>query len=174
MGKAFLVSRVAPSDSVRRRLSDSKFARHSLKKPASWQNFSVGIIIGPWHGYSLGRLLIKKQLNKVELANKFSKAVSFAKNQEFQVGAKEKQKMATAGKVPIQNAIVPKIYLYLSQRLSSTVDPDDRHNMFEAITGDSIIAWAHVNMQREYDFTRAAANDDTFDMQRIFFATKLA
>lgn len=40
--------------------------------------------------------------------------------------------------------------------------------MFEAITGDSIIAWAHVNMQREYDFTRAAANDDTFDMQRIF------
>jgi hypothetical protein len=37
----------------------------------------------------------------------------------------------------------------------------------EAITSGSIIAWAHVNMQGEYDFTRPAANDDVFDMAKI-------
>ncbi len=113
------------------------------------------------------RQRIEKQLNKVELANKFSKAVFFANNQEFQVGTKEEQEIATACKVLIQNAIVLWNYLYLSQRLSKTADPDDRQDMLEAITGGSIIAWAHVNMQGEYDFTRRAANDDVFDMQSI-------
>ena len=113
------------------------------------------------------RQRIEKQLNKVELANKFSAAVFFANNQEFQVGTKEEQEIATACKVLIQNAIVLWNYLYLSQRLSSTADPDDRQEMLESITGGSIIAWAHVNMQGEYDFTRAAANDDVFDMPKI-------
>jgi hypothetical protein len=39
--------------------------------------------------------------------------------------------------------------------------------MLEAITSGSIIAWAHVNMHGEYDFTRPAANDDVFDMAKI-------
>jgi len=113
------------------------------------------------------RQRIEKQLNKVELANKFSAAVFFANNQEFQVGTKEEQEIATACKVLIQNAIVLWNYLYLSQRLSSTADPNDRRDMLEAITGGSIIAWAHVNMQGEYDFTCPAANDDVFDMPSI-------
>ena len=82
----------------------------------------------------------------MELANKFSAAVFFANNQEFQVGTKEEQEIATACKVLIQNAIVLWNYLYLSQRLSSTADPNDRQDMLEAITGGSIIAWAHVNL----------------------------
>ena len=113
------------------------------------------------------RQRIEKQLNKVELANRFSAAVFFANNQEFQVGTKEEQEIATACKVLMQNAIVLWNYLYLSQRLSSTADPDDRQDMLEAITSGSIIAWAHVNMQGEYDFTRPAANDDVFDMAKI-------
>ena len=113
------------------------------------------------------RQRIEKQLNKVELANNFSAAVFFANNQEFQVGTKEEQEIATACKVLIQNAIVLWNYLYLSQRLSTTHDPNDRQDMLEAITGGSIIAWAHVNMQGEYDFTRPAANDDVFDMPSI-------
>ena len=80
---------------------------------------------------------------------------------------KEEQEIATACKVLIQNAIVLWNYLYLSQRLSTTADPNDRQDMLEAITGGSIIAWAHVNMQGEYDFTRPAANDDVFDMPSI-------
>jgi len=92
------------------------------------------------------RQRIEKQLNKVELANQFSKAVFFANNQEFQVGTKEEQEIATACKVLIQNAIVLWNYLYLSQRLSTTPDLNDRQDMLKAITGGSIIAWSHVNM----------------------------
>ncbi|MCP4936347.1 MAG: Tn3 family transposase [bacterium] len=113
------------------------------------------------------RQRIEKQLNKVELANKFSKAVFFASNQEFQEGTLEEQEIATACKVLIQNAIVLWNYLYLSQRLSDTSAPKEREDMIASITAGSIIAWRHVNLQGEYDFTRPAANDDLFDMQKI-------
>lgn len=52
------------------------------------------------------RQRIEKQLNKVELSNKFSKAVFFANNQEFREGTKEEQEIVTACKVLIQNIIV--------------------------------------------------------------------
>jgi TnpA family transposase len=42
------------------------------------------------------RQRIEKQLNKIELANRFSKAVFFANNQEFQDGSLEEQEIATA------------------------------------------------------------------------------
>jgi TnpA family transposase len=113
------------------------------------------------------RQRIEKQLNKVELANKFSKAVFFANNQEFQDGTKEEQEIATACKVLIQNAIILWNYLYLSQRLSSTADLIERDDMVAAITGGSVTVWRHVNLQGEYDFTRPAANEALFDMQRI-------
>lgn len=119
------------------------------------------------------RQRIEKQLNKVELANKFSKAVFFANNQEFQQGTKEEQEIATACKVLIQNAIVLWNYLYLSERLSNTPDALERQEMLQAITTGSIIAWRHVNLQGEYDFTRSAANDELFDMHKIL-SLKLA
>ncbi len=97
----------------------------------------------------------------------------FANNQEFQHGSQEEQEIATACKVLIQNAIILWNYLYLSQKLSDTADPGERKEMLTAITEGSIIAWRHINLQGEYDFTHMAANDDTFDMQRIF-ALKLA
>jgi TnpA family transposase len=110
---------------------------------------------------------IEKQLNKVELANRFSKAVFFANNQEFQEGTKEEQEIATACKVLIQNAIMLWNYLYLSQKLSDTADDEEREEMLKAITSGSIIAWRHVNLQGEYDFRRTAANDTAFDMDKI-------
>lgn len=41
------------------------------------------------------RQMIQKQLNKVELANKFSGVVFFANNKEFMQGSKEDQEIAT-------------------------------------------------------------------------------
>jgi hypothetical protein len=40
--------------------------------------------------------------------------------------------------------------------------------MLKAITGGSVIAWRHVNMRGEYDFTRPAANEEVFDLSDIF------
>tara|TARA_R110002124_G_scaffold281572_2_gene456026 strand:- start:2928 stop:3089 length:162 start_codon:yes stop_codon:yes gene_type:complete len=53
---------------------------------------------------------MEKQLNIIELANKFSKAIFFANNQEF----REEQEIIIACKVLIQNAIILWNYLYLS------------------------------------------------------------
>lgn len=113
------------------------------------------------------RQRIEKQLNKVELSNRFSKAVFFANNREFQDGTKEEQELALAYKVLIQNAIVLLNYLYLSQRLSNTTDARQRDEMLASITRGSSICWQHTNMMGEYDFRQEAANDEPFDLQKI-------
>ena len=119
------------------------------------------------------RQRIEKQLNKIELANRFSKAVFFADNQEFQDGSLEEQEIATACKVLIQNAIVLWNTLYLSQQLSNTSNTEEHDEMLNAIKSGSLLTWQHVNMQGEYDFRRVAANDEAFDMGKIL-ALRLA
>ena len=119
------------------------------------------------------RQRVEKQLNKVELSNRFSKAVFFARNQEFQVGTLGGQEIAIACKVLIQNAIVLWNYLYISQLLANTPSRKKQQDMVSSITRGSIIIWRHVNLQGEYDFTRYAANDSQFDMRKIL-SLKLA
>ncbi|RUM45674.1 MAG: hypothetical protein DSY80_03025 [Desulfocapsa sp.] len=113
------------------------------------------------------RQRIEKQLNKVELANRFSKAVFFANNQEFQHGSREEQEISTACKVLIQNAIVLWNTLYLSQQLSNANNEEERDEMLKAITSGSLLSWQHINLQGEYDFRRSADNDSSFDMAKI-------
>ncbi len=81
--------------------------------------------------------------------------------------------IATACKVLIQNAIVLWNNLYLSQQLSNTNNTEEKDEMLKAITSGSLLTWQHVNMQGEYDFRRAAANDEAFDMGKIL-ALRLA
>ena len=113
------------------------------------------------------RQRIEKQLNKVELSNRFSKAVFFANNQEFQNGSSDEQEISTACMVLIQNAIVLWNTLYLSQRLSSASNAEEQQEMLNAITSSSLLTWRHVNLQGEYDFRQIAANDEPFNMKKI-------
>jgi hypothetical protein len=39
--------------------------------------------------------------------------------------------------------------------------------MLNAMLRGSVVAWHHINMQGEYDFTKHAANDSMFNMERI-------
>jgi TnpA family transposase len=119
------------------------------------------------------RQRIEKQLNRIELSNRFSKAVFFANNQEFKQGTKEEQEVSTACKVFIQNAIVLWNYLYLSQLVANAVNRHERRHIAELITKGSVITWRHINMQGEYDFTKRAANSKYFDIEKIL-ALKLA
>lgn len=113
------------------------------------------------------RQRIEKQLNKIELTNRFSKAVFFANNQEFKQGEKEELEIATACKVLIQNAIILWNYLYLSQLLANNASLEDRKLMINVMQRGSIIIWQHINMQGEYDFTKYANNQNSFDMKKI-------
>lgn len=113
------------------------------------------------------RQKIEKQLNRVELSNKFANAVFFANNGEFQQSESEEQALATACKVLIQNAVVLWNYLYLSQLLINCADKKEQNEMLTLISQGSVITWQHINWHGEYDFRRFATNDCSFNMAEI-------
>ena len=63
------------------------------------------------------------QLGRIELSNKFSNAVFFDRDHEFQEGEVEQQKISTACMVLIKKAILLRNYIYMSENISNTSDP---------------------------------------------------
>jgi TnpA family transposase len=113
------------------------------------------------------RQRIEKQLNRIELSNKFGRAVFYANNGEFKQAGSDEQETIIACRTLIQNSIVLWNYLYLSQLLSNCANEKERNGMVNMIKEGSVISWAHVNLHGEFDFSRRAANDIQFDMPRI-------
>jgi len=113
------------------------------------------------------RQQIQKQLNRIELTNKFAHAVFFDNDQAFREGTKEEQEIGTACQVLLQNCIVLWNYLYLSDLIIKTKDKEQRSNLIDAIGQGSVITWRHVNLRGEYDFTHKPANDPKFDFKKI-------
>ncbi len=115
------------------------------------------------------RQRIEKQLNKIELSNKFAKAVFFANSQEFRIGSTEEQQIIVACKSLIQNCVVLWNYLYLSNVLVSQ-SAEERALLLTIIKQSSVLSWRHINLHGEYDFT--AANDQALS-QLIFDLGKI-
>ena len=99
------------------------------------------------------RQAIEKQLNKVELANKFTRAVAVGNPHEFTQAEKEEQEIAEACNRLIKNCIICWNYLYLSHKLAGTTDAQSRENLMRFIETHSPVAWAHINLLGEYDFS---------------------
>jgi len=99
------------------------------------------------------RQAIEKQLNKVELANRFTRAVAVGNPREFMQSDKEDQEIAEACNRLIKNAIICWNYLYLSQKLARMKDPEQKEKLLTAIASHSIICWEHMNLLGEYDFS---------------------
>ena len=117
------------------------------------------------------RQRIEKQLNRIELSNKFANAVFFANGGEFLQGELEDQALATGCKVLIQNAVILWNYLYLSQLLTNCQDTHEQSAMIDLIRQGSMITWRHVNLHGEYDFRRYITDEQTFDMSKILSLT---
>ncbi len=83
---------------------------------------------------------IQKQLNRVELSNKFSDAVFWVRGKQFQVGTKDEQEKYNLCKTIIQNAIIYWNYLFLSDHLLSTGNQQDRDDMIDSIKKGSVLA----------------------------------
>ena len=113
------------------------------------------------------RQAIQKQLNKIELSNKFSSAVFFDNNQEFKQGTREEQEIAMACKILLQNAILLWNYLYLSHLLMTAENDSKREELLKIIKNGSIMTWQHLNLLGEYDFrNRPASNDAFFNIKK--------
>ena len=105
------------------------------------------------------RQAIEKQLNKVELANRFTRAVAVGNPREFTQGDKEEQEIAEACNRLIKNSIICWNYLYLSQRLARIKEEDQKERLLAAIASHSIICWEHTNLLGEYDFSDEKMKD---------------
>ncbi len=105
------------------------------------------------------RQAIEKQLNKVELANRFTRAVAVGNPREYTQGDKEEQQIAESCNRLIKNAIISWNYLYLEQRLVKAKTQEEREKLLSAIGTHSVIAWAHINLLGEYDFSDEKLRD---------------
>lgn len=113
------------------------------------------------------RQKIQKQLNRVEMSNKFSDAVFWDRGKQFHVGTRDEQEKYTLCKTIIQNAIIFWNYLFLTDRLISCKDPQDRQDMVESIMRGSVLAWRHINFSGEYDFTKPASKHYQFNYAKL-------
>ena len=99
------------------------------------------------------RQAIEKQLNKVEGANKLSKAISLGNDHAFAQGEKEDQDIAEGCRRLIKNTLICWNYLYLAKELGKDNNEERKKELMEAIRNDSVMRWSHFNLQGEYDFS---------------------
>ena len=105
------------------------------------------------------RQAIEKQLNKVELANRFTRAVAVGNPREFSQAEKEEQEIAEACNRLIKSSIICWNYLYLAHQVEKAPDTETKQNLIRLIAARSPMSWAHINMLGEYDFSEEKLRD---------------
>ena len=105
------------------------------------------------------RQTIMRMLNKIENAHKFEKSVSFGNAHEFLQGTKEEQNVAQGCRRLIENAIIFWNYLYLSQKILDEKNEDQKRELIDTIKHSSVVAWQHINLHGEYDFSEEKLRD---------------
>jgi TnpA family transposase len=102
---------------------------------------------------------IEKQLNKVELSNRFTRAIAVGSPREFIHAEKEEQEIAESCNRLIKNSIICWNYLYLSQKLAMAENDNNKQILLKAISTHSPMSWAHINLLGEYDFSDEKLKD---------------
>lgn len=105
------------------------------------------------------RQSIEKQLSKIELSQKFAKAIAFGNNQEFSEGDKQMQDIIANSRRLLENTIICWNYLYLTQKLTELPDAQSKDELLETFKNSSIITWQHINFHGEYDFSEEKTKD---------------
>ena len=105
------------------------------------------------------RQAIEKQMDRIEHVHRFTRAVSVGNPREFLQAEKEDQEMAEACKRLIKNCIICWNYLYLSQKLEEITDTESREALLDAVAYGSTVAWRHLNLLGEYDFSAEKLRD---------------
>lgn len=98
------------------------------------------------------RRSIQKQLNRVELGQKFSNALFFGKKGQLSVGGEEDIQKVMLCKTFLKNIVILWNYLYLSDYILGLNDEKEIEHVLESISEGSVISWRHVNIHGVYDF----------------------
>ena len=116
------------------------------------------------------RKRIDTQLDKLESAHQFARAVFYANSGEMQYASKEEQQRTDACKRLVQNSIICWNYLYLTKQVIATPEPS-RNLLVDIIGRSSPVSWQHVNLQGEFDFSEEALrNQVEFDLTELLNA----
>ena len=107
------------------------------------------------------RQAIEKQLNKVELANRFTRAVAVGNPRGLEHADKAEQEIAESCNRLIRNCIVCWNYLYMTRQLEAAGTSDERHRLLRMIAIRSPQSWGHFNLLGEYDFSREKLQDNS-------------
>ena len=83
------------------------------------------------------RQSIEKQLNKIEHAHRFAKAIAFGSSQEITQAEKEDQDISAECRRLIENSVICWNYLYLTHKLGKA-DKDEKDELLKAIKEGSI------------------------------------
>ena len=78
---------------------------------------------------------------------------------EFLHAEKEEQEIAESCNRLIKNSIICWNYLYLSQKLATAENDNNRQILLKAISTHSPMSWAHINLLGEYDFSDEKLKD---------------
>ncbi len=98
------------------------------------------------------RRSIQKQLNRVELGQKFSNALFFGKKGQLNVGGEEDIQRVMLCKTFLKNVVILWNYLYLSDYILGLDDENEIEHVLESISEGSVISWRHVNVHGVYNF----------------------
>ena len=107
------------------------------------------------------RQAIEKQLNKVELANAFTRAVAVGNPRGLEHAEKSQQEIAEGCNRLIKNSIICWNYLYLTREVGAAKTRREREKLLRMIALHSPQSWGHVNMLGEYDFSKDRLRDNT-------------
>ena len=105
------------------------------------------------------RQSIEKQLNWVELSNRFSRAVAVGNPREFSQVEGDDQNIAAHCTRLIKNSIICWNYLYLSQKLDRMKDQSEKDKLINALASHSVLCWEHINLLGEYDLSDEKLKD---------------
>ena len=112
------------------------------------------------------RQAIEKQLNRVELANSFTRAVAVGNPRGLEHAEKSEQEIAESCNRLIKNCIICCNYLYLTRQVEAARTLEERNRFLRMISVHSPQSWAHFNMLVEYDFSNERLQDNTGVLHR--------
>jgi TnpA family transposase len=105
------------------------------------------------------RQAIQKQLNVVELSNRFSSAISVENGGEMVFLTHREQLISDACKNLIKSTITCWNYLFMTRHIQKAKTVKEKEEIIKAMKSGTAIAWRHIYFNGLYDFSEEKLTD---------------
>ena len=105
------------------------------------------------------RQAVQKQLNLMEMSNRFSSAITIGNGGEMIFITRQEQLIADACKNLIKATIIAWNYLYLTRYIQNIKDDKQKQEVINTITKGTPMAWGHIYFNGVFDFSDENTTD---------------